>query len=155
MEVIIHKEIEFNLIHRNLYTSLYFNKELQLAICTADEEYIPIDYFKAMFLAISDLIVQFPIQHLVFDKSKLRTFHQPSMEWYFAIWKPEIKAKGLVNHYKILPPLDWFIKSVAAGKHEIFHKYGSNIISGITITYVDSIEAAIEKIKADSQNTQE
>ncbi len=144
------KGFEFELINQNAYISLYFNKELKLAICEADAEYIPIDYFKSMFLSISDLIEQFPIRHLVFDKRKLRTFHQPSMEWYFAIWKPEIKTKGLDNHFKILPEMNWFVKSVEAGRHEIFHKYGADIIEGITITYVDSVETAIEKIQYDA-----
>jgi hypothetical protein len=138
---------EFKLISQNDYASLYYNEELQLAICEANEEYIPIDYFKSIFLAISDLIQEFPICHLIFDKRKLRTFHQPSMEWYFAIWKPEIKIKGLINHYKILPAIDWFAKSVEAGRHEIFHKYGKDIIEGISITYVDSIETVVESLK--------
>jgi hypothetical protein len=141
------KGFEFKLMNQNTYASLYFNEELQLAICEANEEYIPIDYFKSMFLSISDLIEKFPVCHLIFDKRRLRTFHQPSMEWYFAIWKPEIKTKGLTNHYKILPNIDWFTKSVEAGKHEIFHKYGEDIIEGINISYVDSIEAVIEKLE--------
>ncbi len=144
----IYKNFEFDLIHQNSYTSLYYNQALKLAVCVADEEYIPIDYFKSMFLSISDLIEQFPIKHLVFDKSKLKAFHQPSMEWYFAVWKPVIKTKGLTSHYKILPELDWFIQSVEAGKHEIFDKYGKNIINGITIKYVGSVDEAIEQIEA-------
>lgn len=83
----------FTLENKGPFSSLYFNDELKMAICSADEEYIPIDSFKEMFLHISDMIEKVEIKHLVFDKQKLRTFHQPSMEWYFAVWKPEIKTK--------------------------------------------------------------
>ena len=86
------------------------------------------------------------ISHFIFDKRSLRTFHQPSMEWYFAIWKPSLKHKGLVNHYKILPELEWFSKAVEAGKHEIFEKYGKDILSGISVTYINTIEEVIEKL---------
>jgi hypothetical protein len=146
MESIYFKGFDFFLANRNLYASLYFNEALKLAICKANEEYIPIDYFKEMFLSVGSLIDKTPIHHFIFDKSMLRTFHQPSMEWYFAIWKPEMKIKGLTNHYKILPPLDWFVKSVEAGRQEILQKYGKGIIEGVNITYVDSIETAIEQI---------
>ncbi len=137
---------DFALENKGPFSSLYFNKELKMAICFADEEYIPIDNFKEMFLHISILIETYEIKHLVFDKQKLRTFHQPSMEWYFAVWKPAIKTKGLVNHYKILPKLDWFVKAVEAGKYEIFQKFSKEILNGITITYVNSVEQAIECI---------
>jgi len=109
---------------------------------------IPIDNFKIIFTAISELIEKFPIKHLVFDKRKLRTFHQPSMEWYFAVWKPTIKAKGLINHFKILPKLEWFVQAVNAGKYEIFKKYSKDILDGISINYVDSVESAISHISS-------
>ena len=146
MKTLNFKGYEFTLENKSLFSSLYFNEELRMAICFADEEYIPIDNFKEMFLHISVMIEKVEIKHLVFDKQKLRTFHQPSMEWYFAVWKPSVKAKGLTNHYKILPKLDWFEKAVEAGKYEIFQKFSKEILNGITITYVNSIEDAVETI---------
>lgn len=146
METLRFNDYEFTLENKNKFSSLYFNNQLKMAICFAEEEYIPIDSFKEMFLHISSMIEKVEIKHLVFDKKKLRTFHQPSMEWYFAVWKPSIKNKGLTNHYKILPKLDWFEKAVEAGKYEIFNKFSKAILNGITITYVNSIDDAINDI---------
>ncbi|TAF67986.1 MAG: hypothetical protein EAZ55_01020 [Cytophagales bacterium] len=139
-------EVEFKLVYQNPYASLYLNEALKLAVCNAEQEYIPIGHFKSVFLQMSALIEQNPIHYLIFDKRNLRTFHQPSMEWYFAVWKPEIKNKGLTHHFKILPNIPWFAKSVEAGKHEIFQKYGTDILEGIQITYVSSIEEVLELI---------
>lgn len=147
MTTINQKGYDFTLVHHCEYSNVYFNQALKLALCVAEKEYIPIDNFKDIFLSITQLMNDFPIEHLVFDKSKLRTFHQPSMEWYFAIWKQTVKAKGLSSHYKILPKLDWFVKSVEAGRHEILKKYSTDILDGITIDYVNSIEGAIELIE--------
>ena len=147
MENIIYSNFKFEFVNKDKYHSLLYNKELKLAICAAEEEYIPISNFKNIFLAISNLIEHSQVHNLIFDKRNLRTFHQPSMEWYFALWKPTVREKGLINHYKILPDLDWFLKSVEAGKHEIFKKYGKNIIVGINILYVKNIEIAIENIQ--------
>lgn len=141
-----YNNLEFELIYDCEYSKLYYNNELMMAICLAEQEYIPISNFKSMFLKISDLIEKFPIKHLIFDKRKLRTFHQPSMEWYFAIWKQIVKEKELVSHYKILPELDWFEKAVEAGKHEIIKKYSKEILNGINIFYVKSIEEVIEMV---------
>ena len=146
MEAIKYNNYDFSLVHNCNFSNVYFNKHLKLALCIAERDYIPIDNFKATFTTISKLIDDFPIQHLVFDKRKLRTFHQPSMEWYFAIWKPTVKDKGLTNHYKILPDLDWFVKSVEAGRHEILKKYSNAFLNGISINYVNSIEDAIVMI---------
>lgn len=138
------KGYEFLLEKKGPFSSLYINKQLKMALCVADEEYIPIDSFKEMFLHLSEIIDKVEIKHLVFDKQKLKTFHQPSMEWYFAVWKPAIKNKGLTNHYKILPKLDWFVKAVEAGKYEILQKFSKEILNGITITYINSVEEAVE-----------
>jgi len=146
MEKLTINDVEFELIYKCDYSSLFYNEKLLVAVCIAKQDYIPINNFKSMFLAFSDLIEKYPIIHLVFDKRSLRTFHQPSMEWYFAIWKPMVKEKGLVNHYKLLPELDWFEKAVEAGKHEIFKKYSKDILNGITITYVKTMEKAIEHL---------
>lgn len=146
MTDLIYKGYVFNLEYKGLFSSLYYNKELKMSICFAEEEYIPIDSFKEMFLHISEMINNVEIKHLIFDKQKLRTFHQPSMEWYFAVWKPTMKIKGLTNHYKILPKLDWFEKAVEAGKYEIFQKFSKEILTGITVSYVNSIDEAIELI---------
>lgn len=146
METLHFKGYEFNLENKGPFSSLFFNKQLKMAICIADEEYIPIDNFKEMFLHLSAMIETIEIKYLIFDKQKLRTFHQPSMEWYFAVWKPIIKSKGLTNHFKILPKLDWFEKAVEAGKYEILQKFSKDILNGITISYVKTVEEAIDSI---------
>ncbi|MES2567422.1 MAG: hypothetical protein V4565_11175 [Bacteroidota bacterium] len=152
MENIIYKGFEFNLIYRCSYSSLFYNSNLEMVLCIADVEYIPIENFKTIFDSISELIEKHSIKHLLFDKRNLRTFHQPSMEWYFAVWKQSIKEKGLVNHYKILPDLEWFVQAVNAGKHEIFKKYNSNLLNGIRVSYVDTIEKAIDDILISTNN---
>lgn len=139
-------QYEFNTVFSDNYSTITYNKTLALVVCKADTDYIPINDFKRTFLFISELIETNKIHHFVFDKHNLKTFHQPSMEWYFTIWKPSLKARGLVNHYKILPDLEWFAKAVEAGRYEILQKYGTDILEGITITYVKSVEEAIAKI---------
>ncbi|TXI84887.1 MAG: hypothetical protein E6Q37_07480 [Crocinitomicaceae bacterium] len=60
-------------------------------------------------------------------------------------------------HFKILPDIEWFEKAVEAGKHEILQKYGSDILNGVSVTYVNDIEKAIEKlteVKTDSNELQ-
>jgi len=145
----VHRNYEFRIVYNDKYATLSYNQELALAICTADSEYIPINDFKKVFLAISELAETLKVNRFIFDKRKLRTFHQPSMEWYFAIWKPSLKSKGLVNHYKILPDLEWFAKAVEAGKQEIFQKYGKDILNGININYISSIEELIDQLDKD------
>lgn len=148
MESITIKGIEFEHKYNNQFVSLYVNDELQFAICIANEEYIPIDNFKEVFLTATEYIEKHKIKYFLFDKQKLRTFHQPSMEWYFAIWKQTVKKKGLTNHYKILPLLDWFEKAVEAGKYEILKKYSPDILNGISVKYIGTIEEAIDDIQS-------
>jgi len=144
METTTYGSFSFKEIWTCDYATVTYCEELRMAICTSTSEYIPISDFKNIFLSISTFMEKYPIRYFLFDKRSLRTFHQPSMEWYFAIWKPEMKMKGLCDHFKILPKLNWFEKAVEAGKHEIFQKYGKDILDGIRVTYVQSPEGAID-----------
>ncbi len=146
MENLTSHDFTFKEISQWDHATLSYCDELKMAICTAKTDYIPISDFKEIFISVSNHIHHYPIKYFLFDKRSLRTFHQPSMEWYFAIWKTEMKAKGLDTHFKILPKLDWFEKAVEAGKHEILQKYGKDLLNGINVTYVDSVEASVEII---------
>lgn len=147
METIVLKNHEFSKVDATPFNSLYFNAGLELAICVADEEYIPIDHFKKIFERVTQLSDQYRISSFLFDKRELRTFHQPSMEWYFSVWKPVMRDRGLKKHYKILPEQEWFVKAVEAGKHEIYQKFGKDIVAGISIDYLNSAEEVIDRIE--------
>ncbi len=146
MNQLTHQGYIFHDIAVGDLASLHYCSELSLAICTAQAEYIPIEAFKEVFLQISGIIKEYPVKHLLFDKRALRTFNQPSMEWYFTTWKPTVHLLGLSNHFKILPELEWFKAAVSAGKHEILFKSDIDFLTGITITYVNSPEEAIDAI---------
>ncbi|MCW3105067.1 MAG: hypothetical protein JWO09_3507 [Bacteroidetes bacterium] len=141
-----YKGLDFKPVYECPYASAYYNAALRMMLCVAKEEYIPIEEFKTIFLKMSDMLDEFPAKHLVFDKRKLGTFHQPSMEWYFSVWKPQVKLKGLDSHYKLLPDADWFAKAVAAGKNDIYERYGTAFLDGISINYMDTLEEVIEEL---------
>ena len=155
METTTYSGYSFVKFFQNDFADVCFNNELRMAVCSARQEYIPISSFKEIFNEVSSRLNTHEVRYFLFDKRNLRTFHQPSMEWYFAVWKPVVKNKGLHGHYKILPQLDWFVKSVEAGKHEIFQKYGSDILRDISVKYVDSVEQAIEDVQRLKSQTQD
>lgn len=83
-----------------------------VGLIQADTSYIPIEQFKEIFEFMEGMIREKKITKLIFDKRKLRVFHQPSMEWYFVEWKEKMAAYGLVNHIKILPDDKVFAKAL-------------------------------------------
>lgn len=130
-----------------IYSDDFISLELlndQVALCTANSEYIPIEHFKSGFLNIGGLLRKHAIKALIFDKRKLNTFHQPSMEWYYTEWKAEMLDHGLIKHYKILPTMPWFAKSVEAGKRDIKRNHPSFDFDTFSVTYVDSIDEALK-----------
>lgn len=131
------------------HLSLHFCQELSLGVCSAKSGYIPQQDFKDAFVQMSSSIEQHNITSLVFDKKNLRTFHQPTMEWYMTKWKPEMRKLGLCNHYKILPELSWFVESVNAGKHEILQRHGDAFLSGIAINYLPDVADVIELVASE------
>lgn len=130
--------------YQNNFGKCAYNKEKQIGICEALEPYIPIDQFMKLFEHNGEMIKKYNLKAFVFDKRALRAFHQPSMEWYFIEWKQDMLKLGLKDHYKILPNEDWFKKCVEAGKAEILEAYPQHQLDELNITYVDSIQEAID-----------
>lgn len=134
----------FEALFTNPYAGVYYNGQFKTLVLRATESYIPIDEFKQTFEHIGQIAQQREVKSLVFDKQQLTTFDQPSMEWYFAIWKPAAKQYGIVNHFKLLPELEWFRQSVKAGQALIYQKFGTGFLAGVNISYVPTMQDALD-----------
>lgn len=130
--------------HISRFSHISYHQELKTIICTLTSEYVPIQHFKDTFHKISELVEAGNNHKFIFDKRALKAFHQPSMEWYFVVWKKEMFEKGLRIHRKILPPEAWFKKSVEIAKLQIYRDHKDLIVDQLDIQYCDSIEEAIE-----------
>lgn len=114
------------------------------ALVRATGAYITIDEFKKIFEYIGELVKKNKTDKLIFDKTKLSVFHQPSMEWYFVEWKEKMFELGLKTHRKILPSDPVFRQSVKIGREQIAEKYPKGKFNLMDIAYSESLEDAIK-----------
>jgi hypothetical protein len=101
--------------------------------------------FKELFNKISVLVKQEKITKFIFDKRKLTTFHQPSMEWYHLNWKEDMYKIGLKKHRKLLPNDKLFEQSVITGRKKISRDNPDFNFDKFEIIYCNTLEEAIEK----------
>lgn len=113
-------------------------------IVTATKPFIPIENFKSIFNYIDELAANEKVSKIIFDKTKLTVFHQPSMEWYFTDWKERMYQKGCSMHRKILPNDKMFVQSVTIGREKINSQYPDKIFHQLDIKYADSVEEALK-----------
>lgn len=116
----------------------------KIVVCQLKPDYVPIEHFRSIFLKISELVKNGDFTKFIFDKRSLRTFHQPSMEWYFIEWKQEMAVYGLTRHRKILPDLEWFKTAVAIERNKLLEKLPSALAAKLDIKYCESIGEAID-----------
>lgn len=114
-----------------------------VAVVEATSSYIPIEQFKEVFNYIGELVKTERISKLVFDKTKLSVFHQPSMEWYFVEWKEQMFAEGLNIHRKVLPKDEVFRQSVKIGREKIHKIFPNGKYHKMDIQYAETLEEAI------------
>ena len=129
---------EFN--HADLYC---IKNHPHIGLIKSKSTYIPIDEFKQIFGAVEGLVRKHSIRRIIFDKTALRVFHQPSMEWYFTDWKASMADLGVVEHVKILPDDEVFRQSVKLGREAINKNYPDAKFHSLWIVYADSIEEAV------------
>jgi len=124
--------------------TVYTVESESTAVVQATGTYITIEEFKEVFTFIGQLITAKSISKLVFDKTELNVFHQPSMEWYFVEWKEGMFDKGLKTHRKILPADDVFRQSVKIGREQIAQKYPDGKFHQMDIQYFENLDEAIK-----------
>lgn len=142
-----------DLFYQNESTILYFNARLKIGMCEVIAPYIPMAQFMDVFNRATEMIREHGLRHFIFDKRSLRTFHQPSMEWYFVEWKPVVRDMGMADHFKILPNEPWFHRCVEAGRNDILKSYPEGLLDGISVRYVDTVESAMQTIAEERKVT--
>lgn len=136
--------LQLELCEEFSHAKLYWVKSHpQVGLIQSTSSYIPIEEFKHIFNAVEGLIQKHPIRRMIFDKTSLRVFHQPSMEWYFTEWKTQMAVLGLIEHVKILPDDEVFQQSVKLGREQINKDYPDAKFNELWIEYADSIEEAV------------
>ncbi len=138
-----------DLFYGNESTQLYYNAELGIGLCEVVSPYIPMAQFMDVFNRAVEMIREHRLRHFIFDKRSLRTFHQPSMEWYFVQWKPVVRDLGMADHFKILPDEPWFHRCVEAGRNDIIRSYPDGLLEGISVRYVNSVEDALSVVASE------
>ena len=126
--------------HASVFT---VSNHADTAIVQALSSYIPFESFKEIFTFIGEFAKKNNLTKLVFDKTKLTVFHQPSMEWYFVEWKEKMFEQGLTNHVKILPADDVFRQSVRIGRDKINKNFPTKKFNQMNIQYAQTIEEAL------------
>lgn len=114
-------------------------------IIQATKNFIPLRSFKDIFYKATEIIKDKGITKIIFDKRKLKIFHQPSMLWYFTDWKEEMVEQGVKTHRKLLPSSPVFQESVKRCREQIIRDYPDLKVHQLDIQYCDSLEEAIQK----------
>jgi hypothetical protein len=127
------------------HTDIFLVENKPILIIQASDTYIPIEEFKEVFATATQITEQQNIEKIIFDKRKLRVFHQPSMEWYYVHWKDALFDKGIKTHRKLLPDDQVFHKNVELGKARIMEQYPRIRVAQMDIQYFDQLQDAIDK----------
>jgi len=130
---------------KNDYCEVVCYPEQATVVATTKKRFIPEGEFKKLFMSIAEFLKTHQVNKLIFDKRELKTFHQPSMEWYHVHWKPLVATLGLTKHRKILPEDNLFRKSVEIGREKIKKDHPNFDFDALDIVYVESVEEGFAK----------
>lgn len=136
---------EFKIVEKFSHAELLVWKEKKALLIRATATYIPMEEFKEVFEKATEVIGKDKLTKTIFDKTKLTVFHQPSMEWYFVVWKEELLTKhGVRIHRKILPDNNVFVQSVKLGRMKIEKNFPNGKYKEMDIQYATSIMEAVD-----------
>jgi hypothetical protein len=132
--------------------AIYYDPDHRVVLLKARSSYLPYEQFLHFLQTIEQLAERQPVEVMIFDKSSLKIFHQPSMEWYHVVWKENMHRKGLRVYRKILPADPLFKESVRIGRERIERENPGFQIAKFDIRYADSLELAWAEVTARTPN---
>ena len=135
----------FEIVSDRVASKIEWFSEKSILIVTTKKSFINRADFEALFHEVENWVKKHSVAKLIFDKSSLRVFDQPSMVWYHLEWKPKMLAYGLKTYRKILPQDTMFRTSVKIGKERILRDNPNWDPKRFDIQYFDSVEEALEK----------
>ncbi len=137
------KYSDLELIKKAKSTCIYVDNLSKSLIIKSIGTYIPIGEFMEIFNFAIQVCEEKSLVKTVFDKRSLKVFHQPSMEWYFTIWKEQLFEMGIKKHIKILPDDFVFKSSVKIGREKINENFPNSSFHQTEIIYVNNIDEAL------------
>jgi len=129
-------------VAKTQYGTVEYVAEEKTVILTFKGDFVPLHAFKELLSGIESLGTGQKINKMIFDKSSLKVFHQPSMEWYHVVWKPEMLRKGLRTYRKVLPKDEMFRHSVRVGRDRIMKENPQFDFKKFDIKYCQTVEEA-------------
>lgn len=139
-------DTNFTLEYRDKWGAIYVSKRRSptVFICKILMPYVLEDDFKKLILQCTTIAQKTGCDKFIFDKRLLRTFHQPSMEWYYVHWKPLMYQQfQLKKHRKLFIMEEWFLKCIEVGRNEIYRKHPTNVCHTLDIKVCKDLEDAI------------
>ena len=139
---------DFQMAFNNEYGAIFLNRAESALVLKLKKRFVPFEDFKKLVELTSPYFLSGVYEVFIFDKSDLRAFHQPSMEWYYLEWKKEMYEEAhLDKHIKIWPTERWFQVVIEAGRNKIREAHPDHISNKLVIHYVDNQEEALEKAR--------
>lgn len=127
------------------YMDAQYYPKLKTVLIQAKADYVPEADFKETFNTVKRFIGSNKVEKTIFDKSRLKVFHQDSMTWYHVEWKAELlHLYGIKSHRKILPDDDLFKQSVNIGREKIAREHNNFDFNDYDIQYKNSLKEALE-----------
>ena len=142
----------FHPVLEHRHGAIYYDPEHRVVLLKARASYLPYEHFLHFLQTIEQLAERQPVEAMIFDKSSLKIFHQPSMEWYHVVWKENMYQKGLRIYRKVLPPDPLFKESVRIGRERIERENPGFQIGKFDIRYADSLQEAWAEVTARTPN---
>jgi hypothetical protein len=134
-------------IVNNKHAQASYLPDQQIVLLKLLTSYVPFEDFKQVLEQVEDFAAREKVSAMILDKSSLRIFNQPSMEWYYITWKERMLDKGLKTYRKILPQDRLFEESVKIGRERIIRENPGFDISKFDIQYCKNIEEALHSIQ--------
>ena len=132
------------LVSDSKFATISFEESKRAVVLKFKVGYVPIETFMKVMEEIEAFAKKERVAKMVFDKSNMTVFHQPSMEWYHTVWKVRMLERGLKSYRKILPNDRLFQESVKIGREKIKKNNPQFDFNKFDIHYCNSLEEALQ-----------
>ncbi|OJJ20136.1 hypothetical protein BKI52_16830 [marine bacterium AO1-C] len=136
---------DYQTILKSQQVNVFYVGSKQALICQVNAD-INLKKFKETLIQLVPVTQKLKICQLVVDRRNMFTIHFPSLEWFYAIWLPQMIKSGVRRLHIVLPENELFRFSLRIGKQRILKEHPQLLHQDLPPNFYKNLKEVFQNI---------
>ena len=137
-------DIPFEQTHEKKYGNVFLLPLQEIVICEFTDAFVLPEDFKKMIEKAIKIASTEVVSRIVIDLRKVQAFHQPSVEWLWAVAAEHLYGKQIIHYCLMLTDEEWYEDLIRLTIGKVNDNHPQNHLEELKIQFCKSFYEAVK-----------